>query len=115
MFTGSPRSFGNDTTGNGMLYNYMPHATGTPGDFYGRSQTGKTGHKKKQKFIKSFICVLKINKNCLSFHFLGLKRKFKILLETQTFLPLNVSTINVWPVAIFFLLFRIIFFFWEFF
>lgn len=54
IFTGSPRPFGNDTTGNGMLYNYMPHATGTPGDFYGRTQTGKTGHK---KIIKSFICV----------------------------------------------------------
>lgn len=56
IFTGSPRPFGNDTTGNGMLYNYMPHATGTPGDFYGRTQTGKTGHKKKN-LIKSFICV----------------------------------------------------------
>lgn len=87
IFTGSPRPFGNDTTGNGMLYNYMPHATGTPGDFYGRTQTGKTGHKKKNKNHKIVHLCLK-TKNCLSFHFFGTFRKKKLnLLETQTFLP----------------------------
>jgi hypothetical protein len=47
IFTGSPRPYGHgtDTTGYGMMYNNMQHASGTPNDFYGRAQTGKTGHK----------------------------------------------------------------------
>lgn len=50
-FTGSPRSFGQDTGAFGMMYNSMQHPSGTASDYYGRTQ-GKGDHQHTHKKVQ---------------------------------------------------------------